>query len=190
MAQVGDVPVISPDGNRDDNQDQNQDPDQVPNKATNQVPNQNLLPLNPFLPNAWIVPEAPLRPQLNWSHFKPKFAGKPDKDVEVHLHRMNDWMDTHEFPDQVRVQRFCLTLIGEARVWYESLRPINAYWAGLQNFFRQQYSKIGNTREQLFHMWRSFHFDENAETIDAYVNSIRQVANPYRIPRTTDIRSI
>ena len=43
--------------------------------------------------------------------------------------------------------------------------------------FRQQYSKIGNTTEQLFHMRRSFHFDENAEMIDAYMNSIRQVAN-------------
>ena len=47
---------------------------------------------------------------------------------------------------------------------------------GLQNIFRQQYSKIGNTREQLFHAWRSFHFDENAEMIDAYINHIRQVA--------------
>ena len=42
--------------------------------------------------------------------------------------------------------------------------------------FRQQYSKIGNTREQLFHAWRSFNFDENTETIDAYVTHIRQVA--------------
>ena len=45
----------------------------------------------------------------------------------------------------------------------------------MQNTFRQQYSKIGNTREQLFHTWRSFHFDENVETIDTYVNHIRQV---------------
>ena len=88
-----------------------------------------------------------------------------------------DWVDTHEFPDQVKVQRFCLTLVGEARLWYESLRLINADWIDLQNMFRQQYSKIGNTREQLFQMWRSFHFDENAETIDAYVNQIRQVLN-------------
>ena len=42
--------------------------------------------------------------------------------------------------------------------------------------FRQQYSKIGNTREQLFHAWRSFHFDENTETVDAFVICIRQVA--------------
>ena len=28
----------------------------------------------------------------------------------------------------------------------------------------------------MFHAWRSFHYDENAETIDAYVNCIRQVA--------------
>ena len=42
--------------------------------------------------------------------------------------------------------------------------------------FLQQYSKIGITREQLFHAWRSFHYDENTERIDAYVTCIRQVA--------------
>ena len=42
--------------------------------------------------------------------------------------------------------------------------------------FRQWYSKVGNTREQLVHAWRSFNFDENTETIDAYVTQIRQVA--------------
>ena len=120
---------------------------------------------------------APLRSQLNWSHFKPKYAGKPDKDAEAHLLRMNDWMDTHKFPDDVKVQRFCLILIGKARLWYESIRPIDTDWASLQNLFRQQYSKIGNTREQLFHAWRSFHFDENAEMIDTCVNRIRQVVN-------------
>ena len=31
-------------------------------------------------------------------------------------------------------------------------------------------------QEQLFHAWRSFNFDENTETIDAYVTQIRQVA--------------
>ena len=34
---------------------------------------------------------------------------------------------------------------------------------------------MGNTREQLFHAWRSFTFDKNTETIDAYVTCIRQV---------------
>ena len=78
------------------------------------------------MPNAPIAPGALPRPQLNWAHFKPEYAGKPDKDAEAHLLRTNDWMDTHEFLDQVKVQRFCLTLIGEARLWYESLRPIYA----------------------------------------------------------------
>ena len=55
------------------------------------------------------------------------------------------------------------------------MEPINVDWEELQNLFRQQYSKIGNTRE-LFHAWRSFNFDENTETIDAYVHHIRQVA--------------
>ena len=35
--------------------------------------------------------------QLNWSYFKPEFAGKMDEDAEAHLLRTNDWMDTHNF---------------------------------------------------------------------------------------------
>ena len=46
----------------------------------------------------------------------------------------------------------------------------------MQDLFRQQYSKIGNARAQLFHTWRSFHFNKNTKTIDAYVMCIRQVA--------------
>ena len=111
---------------------------------------------------------------LNWSHFKPEFAGRPEEDAEAHL-CTNDWMITHNFPNDVKVQRFCLTLVGEARLWYESLTPIANNWPALQGSFRRHYSKIGNTREQLFHVWRSFHYDENSETVDAYVNRIRQV---------------
>ena len=85
-------------------------------------------------------------------------------------------MNAHHFVDDVKVQRFFLTLLGEARLWYHSLEPINVDWPELQNLFRQRYSKIGNTQEQLFHAWRSFNFDENTETIDAYVTRIRQVA--------------
>ena len=91
--------------------------------------------------------------QMNWSHFKPEYSGKPEEDVEAHLLRTNDWMNTHDFPDGVKVQRFCLTLTGEVRLWYASLEPIAMTWPELQNQFRTQYSKLGNTREQLFHAW-------------------------------------
>ena len=84
-------------------------------------------------------------------------------------------MNAHHLFEAVKVQRFCLTLLGEARLWYHSLEPINVDWPKLENLFWQRYSK-GNTREQLFHMWRSFNFDGNTETIDAYVTQIRQVA--------------
>ena len=84
-------------------------------------------------------------------------------------------MNAHNFQD-VKVQRFCLILVGEVRLWYESLRPIANDWQALQEQLRQQYSKIGNTREQLFHAWRSFHYEKNTEMIDACVNHIRQVA--------------
>ena len=64
------------------------------------------------------------------------------------------------------------------RLWYHSLEPLgNTTWAQLQNLFRQRYLKVGNTHEQLFHVWKSFTFDENTKTIDSYVIRIRQVAN-------------
>ena len=117
----------------------------------------------------------PQMPHLNWSHFKPEYSGKPEEDTEAHLHWMNDWMETHAFPEVVKVQRFCLTLVGEARPWYESHRPIAVDWNGLQDKLRQYYSKIGNTQRQLFHAWNSFHYDENTEMIGTYVTRIRQV---------------
>ena len=82
-----------------------------------------------------------------------------------------------------------MTLTGEARLLYESLRPINVDWLGLQNIFRQQYSKIGNFREQLVHALGSFYFDKNAETIDAYVHCIRQVTTllGYQEPQILEV---
>ena len=86
-------------------------------------------------------------------------------------------MNAQHFVKDVKVQRFCLTLLGEARLWFQSLEPLgNTKWPQLQNLFRQRYSKLSNTCAQLFHAWRSFNFNENTETIDSYVMQIRQVA--------------
>ena len=96
-------------------------------------------------PQALQTPQKPVQQvqhmsQLNWSHFKPEFSGKPEEDAEANLLTANNWMDTHQFQG-VTVQRFCLTLVGVAILWYVSLSPINVDWLGLQNQFRQQYSK-------------------------------------------------
>ena len=57
-----------------------------------------------------------MQPQSNWSYFKPEFLGKPEEDAEGHLLGTNDWMETHNFPEVAKVQRFCLTLTSEARL--------------------------------------------------------------------------
>ena len=85
-------------------------------------------------------------------------------------------MTTHHFVEGVKVQTFCLTLLGKARLWYQIIRTHKCRLARFTKLFRQQHSKIGNTREQLLNAWRSFNFDENTETIDAYIMCIRQVA--------------
>ena len=87
-------------------------------------------------------------------------------------------MEAHRFHEDKMVQMLCLTLLGEMRLCYQSLEPLGeTTWAQLQNLFRQRYTKLGNTCEQLFHAWRSFTFDENTETIDSYMTRIRQVTN-------------
>ena len=60
------------------------------------VPQVHPAPEAPHLPTPYV-------PLLNWSHFKPKYSGKPDKDAEAHLLRTNDWMDTQGFQDNVKV---------------------------------------------------------------------------------------
>ena len=120
---------------------------------------------------------------LNWSHFNQNF-----QENQKLISHTNDWMNGHHFID-VKIQRFCLRPLGEASLWYHSLEPINVNWQGLQNLFRQQYSKIGNTREQLCHAWRSFSFDENTGTVDAYITCIRQVATllSYGEPQSLEV---
>ena len=79
-------------------------------------------PLHPATatPQALQAPQAPQAPQgqqlvhLNWSHFKTDFSRKLDEDVEAHLLRTNDWVNAHHFIEDVKVQRFCLTLLEEA----------------------------------------------------------------------------
>ena len=112
-------------------------------------------PADPTIPAlnqpAPAAPQVAQQPPLNWSHFRPEFADTLEEDTEAYLLHTDDWMNTYNYPEDVKVQRFCLTLVGEARLWYKSLRLIENDWPALQEKIRWQYSKIRNTREQLFH---------------------------------------
>ena len=71
--------------------------------------------------------------QLNWSHLRPEFLGKPKEDAEAHLLRTEDWMTTHDFPEDQKVRSFCLTLMQGARLWYATLNAQQQQltWEGL-----------------------------------------------------------
>ena len=95
--------------------------------------------------------EDPPQPhQLNWSYVKPEFSGKTEEDAVAHLLKTYDWMDTHNSPEDTKVRQFCLTLTGEARLWYESIRPIETDWKVVQECFRHQYSKFGVQQSNIF----------------------------------------
>ena len=92
------------------------------------------------VPAGLVVP-APQVVYQNWIGKKPEFSGKPEEDAESHLLNTRDWMEAHNFTNEVKVRHFCLTLIGEARLWYESLALLDDDWPALQNKFKWQYSK-------------------------------------------------
>ena len=73
------------------------------------VPVPNLL--QPFLYQP--VPQI-IQQVIICSHFKPEFAGRPKEDAVAHLLCTNDWVRTHNCDEDVKVQRFCLMLVGEA----------------------------------------------------------------------------
>ena len=162
-----------------------QNQDQVP---VGQVPGQGAIqiiqnvPVQP-LPQpvpmqpapAGIVVPAPQIVYQNWMGKKPELSGKPEEDAESHFLSMRDWMEAHNFPEEEKVRHFQVTLIGEARLWYELLALLDNAWPALQDKFRWQYSKIGNTPKQLFHAWRTFRFDENTDSIDSHVSRMSQV---------------
>ena len=151
-------------------------PIQGPAQICQNIPVQPLQQLVPMqlAPAGIVVPD----PQIiykNWIGKKPEFPGKPEEDTESHLLSTRDWMEAHNVPEGEKVRHFCIMQIGEARLWYESLAPLDDNWPALQNKFRWQYSKIGNTPKQLFHAWRTFKFDENTDTIDSNVLRRSQV---------------
>ena len=87
--------------------------------------NPNPIPVQPPIPMA--------NNQLNCSHFRPGFSGTPNEDVEAHFLRMENWMTTYDFLEDQQVRRICLTLMGEARLWYATLniQQQQLNWDGL-----------------------------------------------------------
>ena len=167
--------------NAQDPADQNQDqvpvgpaPAQGPIQIIQNIPVQPIPQPVPIQPAPASIMPAPHIFYQNWIGKRPEFSGKPEEDAESHLLSTRDWMETHNFPEGEKVRCFCVTLIVEARLWYESLAPLDNDWPTLQNKFRWQYSKIGNTPEQLFHAWRTFKFDENTDSIDSFVLRMSQ----------------
>ena len=52
-------------------------------------------------------------------------------------------MEAHCFNEDIRVKRFCLTLLGEARLWYQSLEPLGeTTWAYVYVLNQQPSRKI------------------------------------------------
>ena len=65
-------------------------------------PNPPNPPNQPNQQNPMDQPNPPQPQQINWSYFKPEFSGKGEEDATVHLLKTNNWMDTYNFPEDIR----------------------------------------------------------------------------------------
>ena len=95
--------------------------DQIPNPPPNPPNLPSYLPNQPQQPpeNPFDIMQSQNPPQLhhfNWSYFKLEFLGKTEEDAVANPLKTNDQMETHNFPEDTKVRRFCLTLTGEARL--------------------------------------------------------------------------
>ena len=57
----------------------------------------------------------------------------------------NDWMNSQGIAEDAKCGRFCLTLGGDAHLWYEFVTPVGNDWNNLQRCFCRQFSKVGQT---------------------------------------------
>ena len=80
----------------------------------------------------------------------PIFSAKDDEDAERHLSQSNDRMNLQWIAEQAKCDRFCLTLSGDAYIWYESITPVGNDQTNLQGLFAYKLPEVGQTQEELF----------------------------------------
>ena len=97
----------------------------------------------------------------------------------AHLLRTNDWMETNNFPEEAKVQRFCVTLTGERPD--DGMENSKTYRNRLDGFTRMLKATItqnfGSTREPVFPCMEIIPFMMKIQTLlIPYICKIKQVA--------------
>ena len=111
----------------DDNEGDDDDPSDIENgnesPYRSRRPRGTQDPLGPYRPRALMAPTS--NPHAKF----PIFSVMPDEDTESHL--SSDWINSKGIVDIEKCVRFCLTPAGNARLWYESIHPIDNVWPNL-----------------------------------------------------------
>ena len=79
-----------------------QNPQNPPNPPN--PPNPQNPPNQPYQPKSDRSAKPSTATQMNWSYFKLEFSGKAEEDATVHLLKTNDWVDTYNFPEHIKVR--------------------------------------------------------------------------------------
>ena len=115
-------------------------PSNPPPPQAPQAAQQTIQPVQLLIPQAQQIQPVHVL-QSNGSHFKPEFSGKPEEDVEAHLLRTSDWMDTCAF-QKVSKSNFLSYISRRSQIMVQITKTYKCR-LGWINQFRLQYSKIG-----------------------------------------------
>ena len=95
-------------------------------------------------------PRALVAPAPNFHVRCPIFSVNLDEDAESHLLCSDDWIKSQGILEKEKCATFCLTLVGDAHLWYVTIHLVDNDWPILQKLFNLQFSKLGYTQEGLF----------------------------------------
>ena len=118
-------------------------------------------------------PQQPPPPQLRVTDYLPKrFSGEGTQSPLAHWLQFADYLQIHAVPAPQQVNRFKLTLSGDARLWFEgkAFNDLNA----LKNSFIEHFSGY-HSREGSLAAFRSIKW-KHGEAMETYLGRLRPLA--------------
>lgn len=112
--------------------------------------------------------------QLRASDFlPPKFLGNQGQNPMAHWLSFSDYCTMHQLPDAQKIERFKITLGGEARTWIDGKQFANVN--ALRQRFLEQFSGM-HTRDGTVKMFRKEKY-RMGEAVESYCTRLRMIAN-------------
>ena len=113
----------------------------------------------------------------------PILSAKDDKDAKSYNLHSNGWIHSQHIVRDAKFGRFCLTLGGDACLWYESIPLLEMIGVICKNIFTDKSLNLDKDKNN-FQREGSFLFYEATDMIDLYVLRLKHCSKMLRYNRS------